>query len=71
MQLLDIVATPGGRAVPDELKERILAREQAGPNDPRYRADFELEGQRGFFAHGAHAAIQWDQVARITQLRVR
>ena len=44
-KLLETMGTPGGRTIPDELKKKILAREQAGPDDPRYRMDFDMEGQ--------------------------
>ncbi len=47
-----------------------MAREQAGPLDPRYQINFEAEGVQGFFVKGAHAAIQWEQVTRMMQLRV-
>ena len=68
--LLNIMCTPGGRAVPDELKAKISARIEAGPEDPRYSADYIVEGRPGFFVFGAHAAIQWEQVARMMNLRV-
>ena len=49
---------------------KILARVQAGPDDPRYSENYLVEGQRGFFRFGAHAAVQWEQVTRMLQLRV-
>ena len=52
--------------IADALSHRLL-RERP---DPRLHEDFGLEGQKGFFACGAHAAIQWEQVARIMQLHV-
>ena len=68
--LLNIMRTPGGRSVPVGLKEKIAARLQAGEQDPRYSKDYVLEGQEGFFAFGAHAAITWEQVIRTLHLRV-
>jgi len=68
--LLEIMRTPGGAVVPEGLKERVLARVQTSDDDPRLHEDFGLEGQQGFFACGAHAAIQWEQVSRIMQLHV-
>ena len=38
--------------------------------DPRLAAEYTQEGVRGFFAHGAKVAIQWEQVARMQQLHV-
>ena len=70
LELLQIMATPSGRPVPADLKQRVLSRVQAGPDDPRYKLDYVLEGQPGFFAFGAHATIQWEQVTRMMQLRV-
>ena len=64
------MATPGGRAVPEALKKKILDRVQAGPDDPRCQRDYEVEGRKGFFAFGAYAAIEWEQVTRSMQLRV-
>lgn len=43
---------------------------QAGPEDPRCQRDYVAEGCTGFFAFGASAAIQWEQVTRSMQLRV-
>ena len=70
-ELLNIMRTPGGRPVPDDLKRKVAARVQAGERDPRYSVDYVLEGQEGFFCFGAHAAIQWEQVMRTLHLRVR
>ena len=64
------MATPGGHAVPEALKRKILDRIQAGPEDPRCKRDYVAEGQAGFFTFGAYAAIQWEQVTRSMQLRV-
>jgi len=69
-QLLEIMRTPGGRKVPDPLRRRIAERIQAGPHDPRIQEAFVCEGVPGFFCFGAHAAIQWEQVMRMTQLHV-
>ena len=68
--LLDIMRAPGGRRVPDELRAKVVARIQAGPDDPRLGMDCAVDGQRGFFALGAYAAIQWEQVTRMVQLQV-
>ena len=68
--LLEIMRTPGGKRVPHTLRRAVLARIQAGPDDPRLGRDFVVEGRSGFFAFGAFAAIRWDQVARMTQLHV-
>ena len=68
--LLDIMRTPGGRRVPDALRAKVLAGIQAGPDDPRLSIDFAVEGQRGFFALGGFAAIQWERVTRMVQLQV-
>jgi hypothetical protein len=68
--LAKIMGTPGGCRVPDDLKARVLARVQVGPDDPRCRPDYVVEGQTGFFAKGAYAAMQWDQVSRAQSLRV-
>ena len=68
--LLEIMRTPGGKAVPHALRKAVLARIQAGPDDPRLGRDFVVEGTPGFFAFGAFAAIRWEQVARMTQLHV-
>ena len=69
-QLLEIMRTPGGAPVPQALRQKIEERIQAGPDDPRLSSDHVQEGVRGFFAHGAKAAIQWEQVAREQQLHV-
>ena len=68
--LLNIMRVPGGRSVPPELRNKVMARVQAGPDDPRMRLDYVLEGKAGFFALGAHAAIQWEQVTRMMHLHV-
>ena len=68
--LLEIMRTPGGAVVPRGLKSRVLARIQTGNDDPRLQESFTSAGQQGFFACGAQAAIQWEQVARIMQLHV-
>ena len=68
--LLEIMRAPGGKKVPEDLRNRILERIQAGPQDPRIQEDFTCEGALGFFCNGAHAAIQWEQVMRMTQLHV-
>ncbi len=67
-RLLSIMRTPGGAKVPKDLKQRVVQQIQTGPQDPRLTSDYEHEGVRGFFAHGAHIAIQWEQVARMQQL---
>ncbi|CAK0852500.1 unnamed protein product, partial [Prorocentrum cordatum] len=69
-RLFEIMRTPGGARVPDDLRAKIRDRVQLGPDDPRMSMDYELEGVRGFFALGARAAIQWEQVARLQQLHV-
>jgi len=69
-QLLEIMRKKGGALVPPELRARIRNRIQAGEGDPRLRPDYVQEGVKGFFAFGARAAIQWEQVARLQQLRV-
>ena len=69
-RLFEIMRTPGGARVPDDLRAKIRDRVQRGPKDPRMSMDYELEGVRGFFALGARAAIQWEQVARLQQLHV-
>ncbi|CAK0803316.1 unnamed protein product [Prorocentrum cordatum] len=68
--LFEVMRTPGGARVPDDLRAKIRDRVQRGPDDPRMSMDYELEGVRGFFALGARAAIQWEQVARLQQLHV-
>ena len=68
--LLEIMRTPGGRPVPEALRRAVEARIVAGPEDPRLAPDFVHEGVPGFFALGAKAAIQWEQVARMQQLHV-
>ena len=68
--LLNIMRTPGGRVVPEELRTRILAQVQAGPHDPRYSDEHVVDGKPGFFVFGAHMAVQWEQVTRTMQLRV-
>ena len=68
--LLEIMRTPGGRGVPEWLREKIARRIQAGPSDPRIQESFVHENTPGFFCNGAHAAIQWEQVMRMTQLHV-
>ena len=40
-----------------ELRSKVVARIQAGPDDPRIGAGYAAEGKRGFFAFGAFAAI--------------
>ena len=69
-RLFEIMRTEGGAPVPPELRERIRERLVAGESDPRLSPTFEQEGIRGFFAYGARAAIQWEQVARLQQLHV-
>ncbi len=69
-QLLEIMRTPGGAPVPQALRQKIEERIQAGPDDHRLSPDYVQEDVRGFFAHGAKAAIQWEQVAREQQLHV-
>ena len=61
--LLEIMQTPGGKAVPHALRKAVLGRIQAGPDDPRLGQDFAVDGRSGFFAFGAFAAIRWEQVA--------
>ena len=68
--LLEIMQTPGGKAVPHALRKAVLGRIQAGPDDPRLGQDFAVDGRSGFFAFGAFAAIRWEQVARMTQLHI-
>ena len=50
--LLDVMRTPGGKRVPPALCRKVLARLQAGPEDPRISPDFVAEGKQGFFASG-------------------
>ena len=68
--LLQIMRTPGGAAVPEGLRQKILDRVQNGHTDPRIQVDYECEGQIGFFAFGGHAAIQWEVVMRMINLVV-
>ncbi len=69
-RLLEIMRTKGGAEVPEELRARIRERTLKGESDPRLSSTYEQEGQMGFFAYGARAAIQWEQVARLQQLHV-
>ena len=50
-KLLDIMRTPGGRAVPAELRTNILAQCQNGPHDPRVDEDYILDGMKLEDAH--------------------
>ena len=72
--LLSIMAKPGGARVPEVLRGKIIDRIQKDPSDPRIQTDFKINDQKdskaGFFAFGVHAAIQWDQVMRATQLHI-
>ena len=68
-QLLEIMPTPG-RPLPEALRSKIRERIVETDDDPRLSHDFEQEGQKGFFAFGARAAIQWEQVARLQQLHI-
>ena len=56
--------------MPDDLRQKIRERIQAGPRDPRVKDDYVLEGLSGFFAFGGFAGIQWEQVMRAMQLHV-
>ena len=69
-KLLEIMRTKGGAKVPQELRAKIVAQIVAGPGDPRLSPTYVAEGKAGFFAFGAEAAIQWEQVARMQQLHV-
>ena len=69
-QLLEIMRTPGGATLPEALKLKIRERICETDADPRLSRDFEQEGQKGFFAFAARAAIQWEQVARLQQLHI-
>jgi hypothetical protein len=69
-QLLEIMRTPGGAPLPEALRSKIRQRIVETDDDPRLSRDFEQEGQKGFFALGARAAIQWEQVARLQQLHI-
>ena len=68
--LLEIMRTPGGKQVPPSLRKNIARQIQAGPGDPRIQEGFVFENVSGFFCYGAHVAIQWEQVMRMTQLHV-
>ena len=79
-QLLDIMRTPGGAAVPAKLKSAIQARIYQGVHDLRAALDYTLYeedpvtqcpqqvGPVGFFACGFHSAINWEQVSRLQQI---
>lgn len=69
-QLLEIMRTPGGARVPDDLRLKIRNQIITNTDDLRLDASYEMEGIRGFFAFGASAAIRWEQVARMQQLQV-
>ena len=72
-KLLNIMATPGGAKVPNDLRERIMDRFQAGPGDPRIQIDYVDEANTattGFFAFGVQTAIQWDQVMRMKLIQI-
>ena len=69
-RLLEIMRTKGGAVVPEDLRQKITRRIVSGPADPRLDPAYALEGCVGFFAFGASAAIQWEQVARMQQLQV-
>ena len=67
------MATPGGAKVPNDLRERIMDRFQAGPGDPRIQIDYVDEANTattGFFAFGVQTAIQWDQVMRMKLIQI-
>ena len=69
-RLATIMRTPGGARVPDDLRALIQDRIVLGSEDPRLHPEFVHEGITGFFAYGARAGIQWEQVARLMQLHV-
>ena len=69
-QLLEHMRIPGGKKLPADLKQRVQDRIQAGAHDPRLSKQYVQEQSEGFFAYGAHIAIQWEQVARLQQLHV-
>ena len=69
-QLLEIMRAPGGKPVPQELRRKIKRQIVETEDDPRLGREFVQEGQKGFFAFGARAAIQWEQVARLQQLHI-
>ena len=68
-KLLEIMRVKGGSVVPERLRKKIRERIIVH-DDPRLKTDYRLEGQLGFFAFGASAAIQWEQVARLQQLQL-
>jgi len=76
VKLLEIMRTPGGAAVPAELKEQVEARLVFEHHDDhRLSSDYahidssgKQIGPIGFFAQGFHSAINWDQVARYQHL---
>ena len=68
--LLQIMRTPGGAIVPDALRKKVKKQIVLSASDVRLSVDYEQRGRRGFFAFGAKAAIQWEQVARLQQLHV-
>ena len=69
-KLLEIMRTRGGLELPSGLRKKIQERIVDDDGDWRLSPDFEQEGQKGFFAYGARAAIQWEQVARLQQLHI-
>ena len=78
IKLLEIMRIPGGKTLPDWLREKISARIQRGEEDPRAQPDYSQHdahgvqiGPTGFFALGFFSAINWEQVARLEQLWAR
>ena len=53
--------TPGGARVPDDVRNALLAREVRDPQSDHRSRD-------PIFENGFHAAITWEQVARLQQL---